>query len=202
MLLELLREQRFLLCIILSAAGYLSGSVHYAEILVRRVTGENVRIYGDGNPGAYNTGLACGVKYGILCGMMDLLKAAVPVMIACRYFLLSDWLLLPICLAPHLGHRHPVKRYSEGGIGITTAFGGLIGLIPASWLALYWAICILVLLPFRLDHARLMTGSVLLFYVLLFCLRPPIAVWLAAIVLSGTIALHFLQIIRKEDSAE
>jgi glycerol-3-phosphate acyltransferase PlsY len=59
---------------------------------------------GDGNPGAVNAWRAAGGRAGVPAGLFDFLKAAVPVGLANWVFGVSGWGLLPIALAPIVGH--------------------------------------------------------------------------------------------------
>ena len=151
------------LSFLMTLIGYLSGSILYGYFLPRVLYGVDVREYGDGNPGAFNAGLACSKPLGVVCALLDMLKAIVPVAVAFHGLGLTGWYLVMPVLAPFFGHLYPCTLHFRGGKAITAAFGSLMGLLPVCWLSLVWAICILVLLPFIRDHAKLIRASLLLF---------------------------------------
>lgn len=112
--------------------GYLSGSLLYARIwmpLFRK--GEGLEESKDGNPGAANAFLYGGTLCGTLTLMGDVLKGFLPV-----YLFLylvpaaSDpFSLAFVMAAPVIGHGYSVFFHFQGGKGIATSFGCLLGLM-------------------------------------------------------------------------
>ena len=85
--------------------GYLSGGVMYAYHIPRLLTGGDVREQGaDHNPGAANAFHLCGPTVGVLCALLDVLKATLPVYAAAVYGGLRGLPLAAAALAPVLGH--------------------------------------------------------------------------------------------------
>ena len=62
--------------------GFLSGSLPFSYWLGRIAVHDDIRHYGDGNPGAINAFKAGGWKLGILAILLDYLKGAIPVGLA------------------------------------------------------------------------------------------------------------------------
>lgn len=129
--------------------GYLSGNIMYAYWVPKLLKGVDVRDYGaDHNPGAANATLACGLPMGILCAVLDILKGTVPVTLALHVSDITGWALVPIVLAPVVGHAWPLLIPGKGGKAIATSFGVFIGLMPEILLAVLWAALLLICLPF------------------------------------------------------
>ena len=78
----------YLLLILL---GYLLGSIPFGYIFAK-IKGVDIKKVGSGNTGATNVSRALGKKWAILVGLLDVLKAAIPVYIAITY-LNIDWQL-------------------------------------------------------------------------------------------------------------
>ena len=109
----------FVCVLIAYAAGSLPFSVWLAY-LVRRV---DIRAFGDGNPGAANAWRAGGWRLGTPVLLLDVAKGGLPVALARFTFDLSGWALLPIALAPIVGHATSPWLHFQGGKAIATTFG-------------------------------------------------------------------------------
>ena len=136
--------------------SYLLGSVSFAYLVGKWVSGIDIRTVGSGNLGATNVGRACGRKWGFLVYFLDFLKGLVPVLIAVH--LLGDPLLfgegVPLALlmggAAVLGHCFPVWLRFKGGKGVATTSGAVLALIPAATLAALGAFLVGVLATKRM----------------------------------------------------
>lgn len=95
---------------------------------------EDIRNYGDHNPGAANVLRAAGWGWGALAMMLDFLKGALPVGMAWFLFGMNGWEIVPVAMAPVLGHAYSPWMRFHGGKAVATTFGiwsGLtIGAIP------------------------------------------------------------------------
>jgi acyl-phosphate glycerol 3-phosphate acyltransferase len=120
----------------LTAAGYLCGSLMFSYWL-GRLWGRDIRESGDGNPGAVNALRAVGPVPGSLGLVLDFLKGFAPVFIATRNLQIADWRLVPIALAPLLGHAFPLFLRGRGGKGIAVTFGIWSGIT-------YWEVPVLL----------------------------------------------------------
>jgi glycerol-3-phosphate acyltransferase PlsY len=127
---------------LLPVFAYLLGSVSSAIVIARLFGLKDPREVGSGNPGATNILRYGGKKAAILTLLGDVLKGAVPVLIA--HLLGADSLILALTmLAAFLGHVFPVFHGFKGGKGVATAFGALaamngwVGLaLVGSWLVM------------------------------------------------------------------
>jgi acyl phosphate:glycerol-3-phosphate acyltransferase len=110
------------------ALGYLFGAVPFGLLLTRAAGLGDIRRIGSGNIGATNV-LRTGNR--ALAGatlLLDLLKGALPVVIACQ--LSGERAGLWAGLGAVLGHLFPVWLGFKGGKGVATSYGVLIA---AAW---------------------------------------------------------------------
>ena len=118
----------------LVALAYVFGSLPTAYLLVRLMTGKDVRASGSGNVGATNALRAAGWKVGVVVTVIDLLKGAIPVWLMSRFNPESAWVAAAM-LAAVLGHCYPVWLKFKGGKGVATCFGAFLVIAPLSALA-------------------------------------------------------------------
>lgn len=111
-----------------TAAGYLAGSLMFSAWLVRIFTKKDIRDFGDENPGASNAFKAGGLKLGIPAALLDYLKGAIPVGLAHFQFGVTGWWLVPVALAPILGHAFSVFSRFRGGKAAAVSLGIWTGL--------------------------------------------------------------------------
>ncbi len=127
------------------AVAYLIGSLSFAVIVSRAMRLPDPRQYGSGNPGATNV-LRTGRKTAAALTLLgDALKGWVVVVLArmlAPQFGLAEDIVLLCALAVFIGHLFPLFFRFQGGKGVATALGVLVGLNPwlglaclATWLA-------------------------------------------------------------------
>ena len=98
-----------------SALGFASGSVPWAVWLGRVFAHADIREYGDGNPGTANAWKAGGWRVGTAVALLDIGKGAAPVLLAATLSGTGNLGLIPIGLAPILGHAYsPMLRFRGG----------------------------------------------------------------------------------------
>lgn len=108
--------------------GFLSGSIPYSLILGRFAKKTDIRRYGDHNPGAANVIRAAGWGWGITAVLLDGFKAAIPVGIAWFVVGIHGWQIVPVALAPVLGHAFSPWLRFKGGKAVASSFGTWAGL--------------------------------------------------------------------------
>ena len=124
--------------------GYLAGSLSFA-VIVSRVMGLNdPRSYGSKNPGATNVLRSGSKAAAIITLLLDGLKGWLPVVLVRHFgkpYGLEDGTLAMVGLAAFVGHLFPVFFRFQGGKGVATALGVLLGFsgvlglaTAASWL--------------------------------------------------------------------
>lgn len=106
--------------------GYLMGSLSSAIIVCRLLGLPDPREQGSGNPGATNVLRFGGKKVAIVVLLGDALKGLIPVLIA--HALHADlWIVAAVGFAAFLGHLYPVFFKFQGGKGVATSLGVLLG---------------------------------------------------------------------------
>ena len=142
--------------------AYLLGSLSFA-VIVSRVMGLNdPRTFGSKNPGATNV-LRSGSKFAAIATLLlDALKAWLPIVLVKRYgatYGLEEGTLALVGLAAFLGHLFPLFFRFQGGKGVATALGALLGL--SGWLGLLVALVWLVMAyVFRYSSLASLTAAV------------------------------------------
>ncbi len=107
--------------------GFVLGSLPFS-VWLGKLRGKNVRLVGDGNPGAANAFKAGGWRIGLPALLLDFLKAAVPVG-AGRWVLgIDGWWLVPVFLAPIAGHAFSPFLGFHGGKAVAATFGAWCGM--------------------------------------------------------------------------
>ena len=168
------------LVIVLSAVTFLLGSIPFAVWLGRLLSHRDVREVGDGNPGTANAFRAAGWRTGVPVLVLEIGKAGVPVGLANWVFGVGPWGLVPVALAPVLGHAFsPFLRF-RGGKAIAPTFGswaGLTGVLGPAALALSLGACYAI----QKVDAWAVVGGLVVFGVVLLVVGAPFAllpIWL------------------------
>ena len=117
--------------IFISLFGYLLGSVPTGLILAKLFSKVDPRKIGSKNIGATNIFRTAGKSLGIFTLIGDLLKGAIPVVIAIQWGESDLWIALS-GLTPFLGHIFPILLGFKGGKGVATALGVYLMISPIS----------------------------------------------------------------------
>jgi glycerol-3-phosphate acyltransferase PlsY len=135
--------------LIFVVAAYLIGSVSFAVVMSRVFGLSDPRTYGSKNPGATNVLRSGNKKAAIATLIGDGAKGWFAVWLAQRLadqYGVSEAGIAMVALAVFLGHLWPVFFKFEGGKGVATALGVLLGLNPwlgvatlVTWLAVAYA---------------------------------------------------------------
>ncbi|KGN30164.1 hypothetical protein N802_09835 [Knoellia sinensis KCTC 19936] len=150
---SLLVPGQILLALVVATICFAIGGLNPATI-VGRSRGIDIAHVGSGNPGATNLGRVLGKKWGIVVGVLDVLKGLVPTFIVLRT--LGIWVALLGGFACVLGHIYSPYLGGRGGKGVATSLGAMAVVIP--WAAVAGLAVFLVTLPFvkRLGDASVM----------------------------------------------
>ncbi len=111
-----------------SGVGFAAGSLPFSVWLARAISRRDIRSVGDGNPGAVNAWKAGSWRAGLPALWLDFLKAAVPVGLARWVFGIGGWWLVPVAIAPVLGHAFSPLLGFRGGKAIAVSFGAWCGI--------------------------------------------------------------------------
>lgn len=116
-----------MLAIFFTALAYLLGSVNTAVIVCQLMKLPDPRTEGSKNPGATNVLRIGGRNAAFLVLGADILKGLIAVWIA-AIFGLGGFALGFVALGATLGHIFPVFYGFQGGKGVATALGSILGL--------------------------------------------------------------------------
>jgi len=154
--------------VLLIIFGYLLGSIPWG-LLISKAKGVDIRKVGSGNIGGTNVVRGLGLKWGLLVGILDLLKGVIPIFLAIK-FLSYDWQVSLVAVTPVLGHIFPVWLNFRGGKGVATTVGILFVLLAWRELLILVLIWILILAVFQImSFTSLLLASFL-----------PLILWLSS----------------------
>jgi glycerol-3-phosphate acyltransferase PlsY len=177
--------------------GYMIGSVPFGFVLVKLLTGKDIRDVHSGRTGGTNAGRAAGVWVGIGTAVLDALKAYGAV-------LLANWLApgnhLMAALTPAavvLGHNYSIflaqrdkkGKLFFGGGGGAPVVGGAMGLWPTSLLIILPAGA---LIYYFIGYASVTTLSAGAMVLILFSVRAMLGLSHWQYVIYGLLALFLL----------
>ncbi len=145
--------------------SYLIGAIPTGLIVVRLLSGEDIRRHGSGNIGTVNVLRVAGPATAIVVLAVDIVKGLVPVLLAVRAGA-PAWVAVLGGLAAIAGHNWSVFLRFQGGKGVATSFGVLLGL---SWSAAAVAAAVWIVTVAVTRYASL--GS------LLAVVSVPITLW-------------------------
>lgn len=120
--------QLVVITVVMLAGAYLLGSIPTGYLVVRALTGKDIREHGSGNIGMANAYRVGGARVALVVLLGDALKGAVLVLVARLAFLLPDLAVVSIGLAAIVGHDFPVFLRGHGGKGIATSLGVITAL--------------------------------------------------------------------------
>lgn len=129
--------------------GFLIGSVNPASIIARTLH-KDLR-QGSGNPGATNAGRVLGLRWGLLVGLIDVLKGLLPTLLALLLF--DRFTAYVVGLAAILGHVLSPFLRGRGGRGVATSLGVILAVFP------WFALGMLVVFGLMLWATRWVAGS-------------------------------------------
>jgi len=138
---------------VLSVVAFFSGSIPYG-LIIAKAKGIDIRKVGSGNIGATNVMRALGTKLGLFAFFLDVLKGALPSILAnvllreklggldpqAQWFIVGFFSIIGHMLSPFVGFK--------GGKGIATGLGASLGAAPFQGLSAF-AVFIVVLAVYR-----------------------------------------------------
>ena len=135
--------------------SYLFGAIPFGFLLVKKITGIDIRTIGSGNVGSTNVSRAAGPILGRFVFCLDVLKGLLPPVIAQLLKLDSVWVVLA-GMASIIGHIYSIFLGFKGGKGIATSAGVLIGISPV-----VFCLEIVIFIGGYLGSSIISVGSVL-----------------------------------------
>lgn len=112
-------------------AGYLLGSLPFAFVVTKALSGKDVRLEGEGSVGTRNAGFVAGPWAAVLVFLLDAGKGAAAYWVAHRWASGAPAFYLS-ALAMMLGHGFPVWLHWRGGKGLAAAAGFMLQMWPYS----------------------------------------------------------------------
>ena len=134
----------YLIYLVCFLAGYLTGSILFSYIFTKIVTGKDIRTLGNNNAGAANTYKNAGLVWGILAGLLDGLKAYIPILIGYYWLNLSAVSLGLIGIGAIIGHCRPVYFRFKGGRAAATLMGMYLFFIPYEFIVSFVVVALIV----------------------------------------------------------
>jgi glycerol-3-phosphate acyltransferase PlsY len=150
-------DSAILIYVVAAIGGYLAGSIPFGMVLTRLAGQGDIRNVGSGNIGATNV-LRTGSKpLAVATLLCDLLKGTLPVLIALNFDLNAG---IIAGIASFIGHIFPVWLKFNGGKGVATYLGAVLGL---SWPAAlgFCGVWLAVAVIFRRSSLAGLTASAL-----------------------------------------
>jgi len=152
--------------------AFLCGSLLFSVWLGRATLGQDIRQFGDGNPGAVNVWRAGGMGLGLLAVLLDFLKGAIPIGLANFIFELDGQALVLVAIAPIAGHAFSPFLGFQGGKALAVTFGIWAGLslwIVPLMLGILFGVSLLLIKP---NAWAAMVGVFCLFVILMIIGNP------------------------------
>lgn len=176
------------------AGSYLAGTVPFAWIVTKAVTGRDLREIGSGNVGATNAARALGGRWFLAVFLLDAAKGAVAVRLLAptvEALAKPDALRLAIgCgLAAILGHVTCPWLGFRGGKGVATGAGVLAALMPLAALCALGAF-FAALFTTRFVSLASCVGAAAIAPAAWLLGAPAVTVWFGAVVAALVIFLH------------
>jgi glycerol-3-phosphate acyltransferase PlsY len=112
------------------ALAYFIGSIPSGYLIFRLREKKDIRSYGSQSTGATNVLRLKGWRYAIPVALMDVLKSALPVWLALRFFPSDRRVAFGVAFMVVLGHCFPAYIRFRGGKGVATAMGAFAVLAP------------------------------------------------------------------------
>lgn len=146
--------------LVLILLAYLLGSLSSAIFVSRCFGLPDPRKEGSNNPGATNMMRLGGRLPAAITLTGDVLKGVLPVALGV-YFELPPWLISALFFAAVIGHVFPIYTHFQGGKGVATYIGGLIGLSPPL-AGLFISVWLLVFLLCRISSLAAMVALIVM----------------------------------------
>ncbi len=145
-----------LTAILLISIAYIIGSIPTGYLIVKLLTGKDIREIGSGNIGATNVRRILGLKWFFIVLFLDALKGFLPVFVA-QNLTRTGAEIIPVLtgLSAISGHTFTIFLKFKGGKGVATGLGVFSALSPFS---IFSCVVVFVVLLFMFKYISL--GSI------------------------------------------
>lgn len=158
--------------VLLIFGGFLLGSIMFCELIPKIFLCKDIyEISVDHNPGTFNVFKHCGIKIGIPCLILDLLKGFISVILASILMNVNNIAFSFVLVAPVLGHATGLFNKFHGGKCITVSFGVMFGLIPVTYIGIVSLTILYILFStvIKIKPASIRSIVVYLLFVAIVC---------------------------------
>ena len=107
---------------------YLSASIPWAVMIGKIRLKDDIRNYGDKNPGTVNVFRAGSIFWGFISAILEISKSALPIFFAIQLFNISEIIMLACVISALIGHGYSPMLNFKGGKSLAVTAG--------SWLAI------------------------------------------------------------------
>ncbi len=175
--------------------SYLIGSIPFGLIVVRIISGKDIRTIASGRIGGTNAMRAAGLGAGIATAILDGLKASAVVWLA-RWFQPDlPWVHVAAPILAMMGHNYSIYLLERRGSDHRLTFGGGAGGAPCVGGAMaLWPPAVLIIVPlsaaiwYGIGYASVTTMSIALITLIIFGVRAYLGLSPWIYVLYGVIA--------------
>jgi len=188
--------------------AYLLGSIPFGLIIGKLKSGVDIREQGSGKTGATNLMRVAGTKFGVLALVLDVIKAAVAVILATLIIGRDSGALtiggvsvywqhiaqVAAGLAAVAGHNWPIFAKFKGGRGVTAYFGTVFAIFPPAGI---FGAEVLAIAALRSRHmslgsllGALATLCLMLPLTIVYNLLPPIYLIYGSVVIALIVYQH------------
>ena len=190
----------YLFPILATVLAYLLGSLSFAVIVSRAMGLNDPRTFGSKNPGATNVLRSGSKAAAVVTLLLDAAKGWLPVVLV-RWFGapygLEEGTQALVGLAAFVGHLWPVFFRFQGGKGVATALGVLLGF--SGWLGLATAATWLII-AFFFRYSSLASLVAAVFAPLFYLLGGGVAWYAERSILAAMVAMAALLLWRHKDN--
>jgi acyl phosphate:glycerol-3-phosphate acyltransferase len=174
-------------------AAYVFGSIPFGLIVVKLMTGKDIRTIASGRTGGTNAMRAAGPWAGIVTAILDILKAAVTVWLA-QAATSNVWIHALTPIAAILGHNYSIFLMERGPEGRVRLRGGAGGAAAGGGAFGLWPPAAIFLIPFGLlvwygtGYASVTTLSIGLITMIIFGVRAALGLGPWEYIIYGVLA--------------
>jgi acyl phosphate:glycerol-3-phosphate acyltransferase len=174
--------------------GYIFGSIPFGLIVVRFMTGKDIRTIASGRTGGTNAMRAAGPWAGILTAVLDIFKAAAMVWLAQTVLPKNVWLHVLTPIAVILGHNYSIFLMERGPDGYMRLRGGAGGAAAGGGAFGLWPPAAFILVPFGFlvwflsGYASVTTLSIGLIAIITFAVRAALGLGPWEYIIYGVLA--------------
>ncbi len=173
--------------------AYILGSIPFGLVVVKLMTGKDVRTIASGRTGGTNAMRAAGLWAGLLTAILDILKSAASVWLA-QAITTNVWMHVFAPIAAILGHNYSIFLIERGPDGRVRLHGGAGGAATEGGALGLWPPAALILLPLSLliwygiGYASVTTLSIGLMAIIIFGARAALGLGPWQYIIYGVVA--------------